>query len=58
MSVSSSSLGDRLEQLLQVDRFPPPATFGASAKVRDPAVYDHAAADPEAWWATQARARH
>ena len=57
MSDSYSSLGDRLDGLLQVETFPPPAGFAARAQVRDPAVYQQAAADPEAWWATQARER-
>jgi acetyl-CoA synthetase len=51
------SLGDRLEQLLQVESFPPAAAFTAAAQVRDPGGYQQAAADPEAWWATQARER-
>jgi acetyl-CoA synthetase len=57
MSDSYSSLGERLEGLLQVDTFAPPAGFAARAQVRDPAVYEQAGADPEAWWATQARER-
>ena len=50
-----ASLGDRLEQLLQVEKFPPPADFASRAQVSDPAVYGQA--DPVAWWATQARER-
>jgi hypothetical protein len=46
--------GDRLEKLLQVEKFPPAADFAARARVSDPGVYEQAA-DPEAWWATQAR---
>ena len=57
MPDSHASLGDRLEQLLQVEKFPPPADFAARAQVSDPAVYEQAAADPVAWWATQARER-
>jgi len=57
MSDPYSSLEDRLEQLLQVGKFAPPTAFSASARLRDPAIYDQAAADPEAWWATQARER-
>ena len=55
--MSSSPLGDRLEQLLQVEKFPPPAGFTARAQVTDPGVYEQAAADPAAWWAAQARER-
>ncbi len=57
MSDSYSSLGDRIEGLLQVETFPPSAGFAAAAQVRNPAAYEQAAADPEAWWATQARDR-
>src|SRR6516225_915108 len=52
-----SSLGDRLEELMQVETFPPPAGFAARAVVSDPVVYEQAASDPVAWWATQARER-
>jgi len=41
-----------LDVLLKTERtFPPPADFAAEASFRDPAVYERAAADPEAWWA-------
>ena len=53
----NSSLGDRLESLLQAEKFPPPADFAARARVRDPDVYEQAAADPAGWWAAQARER-
>ena len=35
--------------------FPPPAGFAEAALVRDAKVYEEAAADPEAFWAHQAR---
>jgi acetyl-CoA synthetase len=53
----SSSPGDRIEHLLQAEKFGPPTGFAAAAQVTDPAVYEQAAADPEAWWAEQARQR-
>jgi acetyl-CoA synthetase len=37
-------------------RFPPSPDFKARALVTDRAIYDEAAADPEAYWAEQARA--
>jgi acetyl-CoA synthetase len=52
-----SPLGHRLGELLRVEKFPPPAGFAAHAVVTDPVVYEQAAADPAAWWATQARER-
>ena len=51
MSGPYSSVGDRLEKLLQVETFPPPAEFAARAQIADRAVYEQAAADPAAWWA-------
>ena len=44
-----------LSRLLVEERvFEPPADFAAAALVRDPAVYERAAADPEAFWAEMA----
>jgi acetyl-CoA synthetase len=40
------------------ERFAPPAEFAAHAAVTDPAIYEEAAADPEAFWARQAEALH
>jgi acetyl-CoA synthetase len=34
--------------------FPPPAGFAASSQFNDPAIYDEAKADPEAYWAKKA----
>jgi acetyl-CoA synthetase len=45
-----------LDVLLQEHRkFDPPAEFRAQANVKDPAIYDRAAADPEGYWAEQAK---
>lgn len=42
--------------LLTEDRvFPPSPEFTAQANANDPAIYEKAAADPEAFWAEQAR---
>ncbi len=49
-----SGLEQELNALLEVDRFEPPAEFRAAALWSDPAVYEEAAADPEAWWLRQA----
>ena len=41
-----------IEALLQETRvFPPPPEFAARANVRDPSIYERAAADPEGFWA-------
>ncbi|MDX6610327.1 MAG: acetyl-CoA synthetase [Solirubrobacterales bacterium] len=50
----SSSLEERLSELLEVERFEPPEEFRGRALLSDPAVYDEAAADPAAWWLRQA----
>jgi acetyl-CoA synthetase len=44
-----------LDELLEVERFEPPRSFREAALLADPAVYEEAAADPEAWWLRQAR---
>ncbi len=59
MSVDASThekLARRLEELLEVDTFPPPEEFARDALLNDPEIYERAAADPLAWWAEQARA--
>jgi acetyl-CoA synthetase len=43
-----------LEEMLEVERFEPPKEFRERARWSDPAIYDEAAADPEAWWLRQA----
>jgi acetyl-CoA synthetase len=50
-----TGLEGELEALLGVERFDPPGEFAERALLADPAVYDEAAADPEAWWLRQAR---
>ena len=52
---SHSDLERELSALLEVERFEPPAEFRERALWSDPAVYEEAAADPEAWWLRQAR---
>jgi len=49
-------VSDAIEGLLDEGRtFPPPPEFAAAARVRDSSLHDRAAADPEAFWAAQAR---
>ena len=43
-----------LAQLLEIERFEPPAEFREHALLNDPSVYEEAARDPQAWWAKQA----
>ena len=48
----------QLAGLLEVKRFPPSEAFREQALLKDPAIYEQAAADPEAWWSTQAEQLH
>jgi len=54
---ANSDLERELSALLEIERFEPPAEFRERALLSDPLVYEEAAADPEAWWARQARER-
>jgi acetyl-CoA synthetase len=48
------SLEQELSALLEVERFDPPEGFREEALWSDPAVYEEAEKDPEAWWLRQA----
>jgi acetyl-CoA synthetase len=48
-------LDEELASLLGVERFDSPPAFAQAALLNDPAVYERAGADPEAWWAEQAK---
>jgi acetyl-CoA synthetase len=50
----AGTLSDRLQELQEVESFPPPPEFVERANLTDPEVYARAAADPEAWWVEQA----
>jgi acetyl-CoA synthetase len=49
-----TTLERELTELLEVERFEPPAGFRQGALLSDPAIYAEAAADPQAWWLRQA----
>ncbi|HEU5439099.1 MAG TPA: acetyl-coenzyme A synthetase N-terminal domain-containing protein, partial [Ktedonobacterales bacterium] len=52
---TSGSSTSTIDALLQEHRvFPPPAAFAAQATMADPAVYQRAADDPDAFWAQAA----
>jgi acetyl-CoA synthetase len=50
----TGDLEQELAALLEVDRFEPQEEFRRDALWNDPAVYEQAATDPEAWWMRQA----
>jgi acetyl-CoA synthetase len=54
MATNADTLDSELARMLEVERFEPPAQFRESALLSDPAVYEQAARDPQAWWAQQA----
>jgi acetyl-CoA synthetase len=51
----SSSLEGKLSELLEVESFEPPEEFRSRALLNDPAIYEQAATDPEAWWLEQSK---
>src|SRR5258708_40308029 len=52
------TLEQELDSLLAQERFEPPAQFRRQALLSDPAIYEQASSDPEAWWASQAEQLH
>jgi acetyl-CoA synthetase len=52
---SGGELDNELASLLEVERFDPPKDFKEHALLSDPAVYERAESDPEAWWVQQAQ---
>jgi acetyl-CoA synthetase len=53
-ATAGGELDRELAHLLEQERFDPPAEFREHALLNDPAVYEQAAADPLAWWTSQA----
>jgi acetyl-CoA synthetase len=56
MAIDTHALDDELARMLEVERFEPPVSFREHALLGDPGVYEEAARDPQAWWASQAQA--
>ncbi|HTA15198.1 MAG TPA: acetyl-coenzyme A synthetase N-terminal domain-containing protein, partial [Solirubrobacteraceae bacterium] len=54
MATDTDMLDSELAQMLDVERFEPPSHFREDALLNDPAVYEQAARDRQAWWAKQA----
>jgi acetyl-CoA synthetase len=54
MTDQTKDLEGHLTELLEVERFDPPEEFAAAAVWSDPAIYEEASSDPEAWWKRQA----
>jgi acetyl-CoA synthetase len=56
--LSGDQLDRQLASLLDIETFDPPRQFREQALLSDPAVYERAARDPQAWWAEQAEQLH
>jgi acetyl-CoA synthetase len=52
--LTGEQLDRELARLLEVESFPPPEPFREHAILKDPAVYERAARDPQGWWASLA----
>jgi len=52
---ADTGLEHELSELLEVERFEPSEEFREQALLNDPAVYEQAAGDPEAWWLEQSK---
>src|SRR3954447_26105801 len=55
---TTQALEQELERLLDQETFEPPEDFTKNALWNDPSIYEKANADPQAWWAEQAKALH
>src|SRR3954451_4648372 len=55
---TTQALEQELERLLDQETFEPPDEFRENALWNDPSIYEKANADPQAWWAEQAKALH
>jgi acetyl-CoA synthetase len=55
MAINTDALDSELARMLEVERFESPRSFREHALLNDPAVYEQALRDPQAWWAAQAR---
>jgi acetyl-CoA synthetase len=53
-----TSLEQKLDAMLEIERFDPPEQFRQQALLSDPAIYEEAARDPQGWWARQAENLH
>src|ERR1700684_3911369 len=57
-SAAAGELDHELAELLEVPTFEASPEFREQALLSDPAVYEEAARDPQAWWAGQAERLH
>ncbi len=55
---SGDELDAELAELLNIETFAPPEEFRSQALLNDPAIYEQAAQDPQAWWTGEAEKLH
>ena len=53
-STAETALERKLEEMLEIEKFDPPAAFRERANLSDPAIYEEADADWKGWWRKQA----
>ncbi|HEY4917058.1 MAG TPA: acetyl-coenzyme A synthetase N-terminal domain-containing protein, partial [Solirubrobacteraceae bacterium] len=53
-AMTGEELDTELASLLDVEKFEPPPAFREQALLKDPEVYERAAADSLGWWTAQA----
>src|ERR671936_1870958 len=58
MATKGQTLEQRLQELLEQERFAPPGDFAEQAVFKDEGIWDKAEQDPEGFWAEQAEALH
>jgi acetyl-CoA synthetase len=54
----TTTLEAHLEEMLAIERFAPPASFGEHALLSDPSLYEEAARDWKGWWRKQSAELH
>ncbi len=57
-AITEETVDQKLDRLLQQDKFDPPQQFRERALLNDPGVYEEANRDPEGWWAKEAEQLH
>jgi acetyl-CoA synthetase len=56
MATEGRTLEQELETLLEIEKFEPPEEFREQANIKDASIFEAANADPEGFWAEQAKA--
>ena len=57
-TATGDELESKLEEMLEIEKFPPPADFRRQALLNDRAVYEEAERDWQGWWLRHARELH